>query len=53
MPVLCLAAAYREAVTSETVYAGLFGTVFTIAVLIAVARRLLSRRTRAPRRRSR
>ncbi|WP_256442861.1 hypothetical protein [Catellatospora sp. IY07-71] len=39
--------------TSETVYAGLFGTVFTIAVLVAAGRWLLSRRTRAPRRRSR
>ncbi len=52
MPVPCSAAPYREAVTSETVYAGLFGTVFTIAVLVGVGRWLLHRRHR-PRRRSR
>ncbi|MEV4415770.1 hypothetical protein [Catellatospora sp. NPDC049609] len=39
--------------TSETVYAGLFGTAFAVAVLVAGARWMLARRARSPRRRSR
>lgn len=53
MPVPGPGAPYRELVTSETVYAGLFGTIFTIAVLVAAGRWLLHRRGRPARRRSR